>query len=213
MISPEVLPIDKTHPNSAYLTWGAGESGYFFQYGPFPDDVTCGRKVRIGANNVRRCREEFYLYRHDDNHRVGFSLPKLDIPRLNKVWSWIERRVGAGVETVWHPVDMSKDVVVADMSPFWFKDTTAFHMMTLLLRLVCVYYNGDFNKAVKEYELAKSIRKAIRLYLKGHTQPAYTDAMMQNGSQSNGVVNFFYGKDGFELRKLLVKPTHDKAKD
>lgn len=192
-----------TDPNG-YLSYGS--KSQFFTILPSVD----GGKTYL-FNTYRSCREEFSSIFAQNvflkNYFVGYNqsngLGGVDYEKAVECWRIIEKRLGLN-PCVIHDVE-GVEALVVEVDPWWCGNSTKRSFFTLFLRLACVHYKGDFDKAILAYPLAQPIKMAINHFLDGNTTPTFEESELKSSGGSFGVYAKFYGCDQAKLETLLVK--------
>ncbi len=173
MISPIIYPIRNP------ADYAPAARGEFFYYQP--DDET--------RSYSTECREVVEVYRsrnwRGDISHLGFRRPRLNIKRLNAFFALIAPHTK---DIVIHATDQA-DACVVDVPYFWRRNAMRRGFFTLFLRMACVYFKGDLDKAIRQYALASRITPAIKHFLAGNT------ILTAKGLRGSGIVDHFRGHD------------------
>ncbi len=173
-----------------YFYYASGEGTYFI--------IDSDNKINDGYT----CREEFDAYFSEQTRRVCWFKSGLNIKRINKFFSIIQRKLKLKQGLTFYPTN-NKDVVVISIPAFWRETLTRRQLFTLFLRATN-YYTNDFNKAISSYSLARSIKPFIEHFLKGNVISLYDDYDFHD-HDNNGLVDYITNQDKDFIYSNLVK--------
>lgn len=128
----------------------------------------------------KKCREEFANYFDDKTVAVGLSTGtalKLNPDLIKKFWDHVEDKLKLPIrsevcKTSLNNVEQPNSILVK-LSPFWVENGVRRAIFTLFLRCSCIYYKGDFNNALNNYELTNKIISTLQYFLEGNVYPRY----------------------------------------
>lgn len=147
---------------------------------------------------IRRCREEFSRHFIRGHRIVGFNAPfDIDLSQVDKFFNIIENKLKLTKTTRFIPTQF-KNVILTKPSPFWLKNKANRSLFTLFLRCAIIYYNGNFVTAIREYDLTRAIRPALKLFLKGYTK-------LTHKLNYYGIVDHFARYSDYSERFILRK--------
>jgi hypothetical protein len=178
---------------------GKPAKGYFY----FIDDD-------CDALKFFSCRDEIQTYWNENLSNVkyiGFTQPEINLNLLKicEFWEFIASKLGEEARIEIMNCSNYNNLIVIQVPQFWSENETVRSLFTLLLRTSVVYYRTTFEKAIKDYDLANSVRHAIYWFLDGHTKPTGSFSI-RHPNGYDGFVWKYYDLAKEELGEKLVKP-------
>lgn len=188
MISKEKIMIRDTgslgysYADGQFISIQKGQNGYYI-------DV------------VRKCRVEFAEHFQRDINLIGFYKENININLVNKFIELVENKLKIKTPTIFY--QLNRDTIIIKVSPFWMKSALKRSVFTLFLRCGAVYYKKGFWNAINDYNLSRTVKPAIKRFLKGYTS---TKLRKQDDDDfPAGFVTLFEGMSGKQLSKNLIK--------
>lgn len=151
------------------------------------------RKLRLSAT----CRESFNSYienqlvegkKHD---LYVFTTSKMKWENVVAFFAHIEELLGAEAHVKLAKTQFNNQVVFQP-SAWWLETPLRHNALTLFMRCACCYYDGDFDKALRDYPLTQKTKPAIDFFLKGNTV-ALTQDIFHGPVMASGWVRLFEG--------------------
>ena len=174
-----------------------------------------------GKNNITRvhnCREVIGTCIDDlicqNNHKtikddhfsilIAFKGYEINVPNIMEYFNYINGCMGEGKEIKVYLSNL-KDVLVIDAAPWWFKSFYRHAMLSLLIRMGCVYYKGDFEKSMNDYTLASNVIPVVKMFLKG-----YVNEKSAAVCRLVGLVQVYKGMSEAVLEGRLAREIEEK---
>lgn len=175
---------------------------YDSSYSPFGFFVYDTNKFFL----VHSCREVIASYvekyfqseKRRDPVLFAFKAYKMDVQKTLDFFNYLNSMLTEDKQIKVYLTNI-KDTVVIDAPVFWFESFYRHAMLSLLIRLGCVYYQGDLDKAIDNYNLAGRVRPLIKLFLDGY----YTE----KSPSTVGIVAVYKDLSKESLEQLLIKNT------
>lgn len=149
------------------------------------------------------CREEFSGYFDKGNELIGWHKRDINLNNINDFFETIEKKIKPKDKIVIFPTEY-KDAVVIQVSEFWRQNAARRQLFTLFLRCGSVYYKGDFEGALRAYELTFEIRTLINHFLRRNINPTFNEC--------NGIVQMFKNKTEHEIKTSFTGGANYKPK-
>lgn len=167
------------HPKSHDLDY-SNDEGWFFLWSKardlFVGPLTCRDEFRWeweGLNSDESRDEDCSDY---SSHRlIGFSMgpqAPIDYARFAARWARLERMAGVERQSTIYRTDRVGTVILR-LSPFWVQHKMHRSLVTLLIRMVAIYWTTGLNQALGDYELTAETKPAILRFLRGYTKPTF----------------------------------------
>jgi hypothetical protein len=157
--------------------------------------------------NQHHCREviSYWIYfpnngyQYNNWEHIGFRFNKLNIDKVKQFFDIIEKYLGERAKVEIIPTQY-KEFVIIKLPPFWAKDVFRHNVFTLFLRCACVYFKGDFERALKDYELTNKVKHIIDYFLQG-----YVNDVNKSIKHDKGIIKAFGYLGENEFKKYFAQ--------
>lgn len=172
--------------------------GYDKSYSPFGIVFDNGIAYASACRELLNSNIEDYL-KKNTKMRIAFRYHELNANNPIAFFNMVNEKLGAEAQVKVFLTE-NKEIVVIDASEFWFKSVYRHAMLSLMIRMACVHYTGDLDKAINNYELAKKVAPVIHKFLNGFVcEKSPTVGLVC------GLVHCYKGKTDAELDSFLKK--------
>ncbi len=206
-LSTTILPV-RTDPHLVY----SSTNGIFFLYDPAKACATifqsCRDSIRWYWELVNPSDGYGYsgAFKTDISPYIGLARgTSWDIAAFAARWNEIETTLGLTTRTIVHPTDKT-GAIILHLSPFWLENDTRRSFATLFLRMIAKNPTHTLDTAIDYYDLAATIKPAIKHFLAGHVVPTYARLTLRTHGYAGVCSELYNLRTPEQLATKLTKP-------